>query len=303
MPQKPMYADMNSSIVDLSHLGFLRVSGEDSADFLQNLTSNDIRHLDGHSAQYSSLCSPKGRMLASFLIFRMEGDYILQMPEEMIERVKKRLSMYIFRSRVSINEADLAAIGLFGNDCGKFLESMPESVMGIGKHESGVVIRLSASRFEIVAEPEQAASMLEKMKARHAGKSEWERLEILDAIPAVLPETEGLFVPQMANLELIGGVSFQKGCYPGQEIVTRTHFLGKIKRRMMIAHVDSGVEPSPGEELYCGEEATGNVVRVAPSPDGGYDILAVIHIEHREGEIRLRSGSVLRWLPMPYALP
>ncbi len=294
---------MNPFIVDLSHLGFLRVSGEDARDFLQNLTSNDISRLGEQSSQYSSLCSPKGRMLASFLVFRMAGDFILQMPKEMLERVKKRLSMYIFRSRVSILDADLAAIGLSGSDAETFLESVPESVMGIAKHDSGIVIKLSESRFEIVTEPEMALSILEKIDGRRAGKSEWERLEILDAIPVVLPETEGLFVPQMANFELIGGVSFQKGCYPGQEIVTRTHFLGKIKRRMMIAHVDSEIEPSPGEELYCGEEATGNVARVAPSPEGGFDILAVIHLENRESEIRLKSGTQLHWLPMPYALP
>jgi folate-binding protein YgfZ len=127
-------------------------------------------------------------------------------------------------------------------------------------------------------------------------------LEILDALPSVIPETEGLFVPQMANFDLIGGVSFQKGCYPGQEIVTRTHFLGKIKRRMVIAHVDSKIEPIPGEEVYFGGEPTGTVARAAPSPDGGFDILAVIHMEHRTGEIRLKSGELLKMMPMPYSL-
>lgn len=294
---------MNSSITELSHLGFLRISGEDARDFLQSLTSNDVRHLDENSSQYSSLCSPKGRMLASFIVFRMDGDYILQMPKEMVDRVKKRLAMYVFRSKVVISEADLSAIGLSGADARTRLEAVPDSGMKTCRIEGGIVIRLSDSRFEIVAEPEHIASLMERMDGSNAGKAYWERLEILDAIPAVLPETEGLFVPQMANLELVGGVNFQKGCYPGQEIVTRTHFLGKIKRRMVLAHVDAETEPSPGEEVYCGEEATGNVARVAPSPEGGFDLLAVIHLEHRESEIRLASGKVLHLLPMPYPLP
>ncbi|MHB1100497.1 MAG: CAF17-like 4Fe-4S cluster assembly/insertion protein YgfZ [Burkholderiales bacterium] len=298
---------MNSSprITDLAHLGFLRVAGEDAGDFLQNLTSNDIRHLDENSAQHNSLCSPKGRMLASFLMFRMDGDYILQMPKEMVDRVKQRLSMYIFRSKVFISKAELAAVGLSGESAQALLERLPQSVMGTGKIDSGIAIKLSDSRFEIVAEPENAAKIIEKLETQceKSGKSYWDRLEILDAVPVVLPETEGLFVPQMANFELIGGVSFQKGCYPGQEIVTRTHFLGKIKRRMVLAHVDTQIEPSPGEEVYCGEEAVGTVARSAPSPEGGFDILAVIHLENRESEIQLKSGAVLQMMPMPYSLP
>ncbi|MBY0577954.1 MAG: hypothetical protein K2P57_02800 [Burkholderiales bacterium] len=286
------------NITDLSHLGFLRISGGDAKDFLQNLTSNDVRHLDEHTAQHNSICSPKGRMLANFLLFMMDGDYILQMPKEMVERVRSRLSMYIMRSRVSVTEADLAAVGLSGN---AFPESIPSSAMGVSRTDSGTAIRLSDSRYEIVTDPENA----ERIMAAHeaVGRTHWEHLEILEGIPVILPETEGLFVPQMANFELIGGVSFQKGCYPGQEIVTRTHFLGKVKRRMMLAHVDSGVAPSPGEEVYCGTDAAGTVARAAPSPEGGFDILAVIQIEHEESELRLESGQILRMMQLPYPLP
>ena len=296
---------MNPYTTELSHLGFLRVSGEDARDFLQNLTSNDVRHLDEKTAQYNSMCSPKGRMLASFLLFKMDGDYILQLPKDMVERVKKRLSMYIFRSKVTIAETALSAIGLAGQDAETALPGLPEAKMAASAIESGIAIKLSDSRFEIVAEPENVAKILEHLEksTESTGKEYWERLEILDALPTVLPETEGLFVPQMANFELIGGVSFQKGCYPGQEVVTRTHFLGKIKRRMVIAHVDSTIGPNPGEEVFSGQEATGTVARSAPSPDGGYDILAVIHMEHRTGELRLKSGELLKLMPMPYSLP
>lgn len=293
---------MNSSllITDLPGLGFLRISGADAKNFLQNLTSNDVAHLDENAAQYNSICSPKGRMLANFLVFRMDGDYILQMPKTMLDQVKKRLSMYILRSRVSIVDAELSALGISGD---ALPDSIPQSVMGVGRIDSAVAIRLSDSRFEIVTDHENAERLIETYPATRCAPPYWERLEILEGIPVVLPETEGLFVPQMMNFELIGGVSFQKGCYPGQEIVTRTHFLGKTKRRMVLAHVDSGIEPSPGEDIFCGLDATGTVARVAPSPEGGFDILAVIHIEHRENELRLNSGSVLHLMQLPYSLP
>ena len=284
----------------LSHLGFLKVSGGDAREFLQNLTSNDLRHLDERTAQYNSLCSPKGRMLASFLLFRLDGDYILQLPQEMVEAVRKRLSMYILRAKVTISVAPLTAVGISGQT---FPASVPQSVMGMERIDSGMAIRLSDTRAEIVADAETIDPIIDQYDAVEVDRPYWERLEILEGIPVILPETEGHFVPQMVNFELIGGVSFQKGCYPGQEIVTRTHFLGKVKRRMVLAHVDSEISPVPGEEVMNGEDATGNVARAAPSPEGGFDILGVIHIEHKDNELRLKSGPVLHLMQLPYTLP
>ncbi|NNM81573.1 MAG: folate-binding protein YgfZ [Burkholderiales bacterium] len=289
---------MNLLATELSNLGFLRVSGADAAEFLQNLTSNDVRHLDDSTAQHSSLCSPKGRMLASFLLFRMGGDYILLLPAEMVEKVKKRLSMYILRSKVSIEEATLAATGVSGTG---FPQGLPEKRLEVGKTSSGIAIRLSESRILFVSESGEGSA--ENKTFGTADLPYWERLEILEGIPTIFPETEGLFVPQMVNFELIGGVSFQKGCYPGQEVVTRTHFLGKVKRRMVLAHVDSAIPPSPGEEIYCGEDATGTVARCAADPRGGHDLLAVIQMENREGDLHLKSGDKLTLLQMPYSLP
>ena len=273
------------------------MTGTEAAEFLQNLTSNDVRHLDDSTAQHSSICSPKGRMLASFLLFRMGGDYILLMPAEMVEKVKKRLTMYILRSKVSIEEASLSATGVSGTG---FPQGLPERSLEVVKTSSGIAIRLSESRILFVNESGEG-----NPENKSFGKADlpyWERLEILEGIPAVYPETEGLFVPQMVNFELIGGVSFQKGCYPGQEVVTRTHFLGKVKRRMVLAHVDSAHPVSPGEEIFCGDEATGTVARCAPAPEGGCDLLAVIQMENREGDLHLKSGEKLQLLQMPYSL-
>ncbi len=125
----------------------------------------------------------------------------------------------------------------------------------------------------------------------------------------MLPATQDQFVPQMANLDVINGVSFDKGCYPGQEIVARMHYLGKLKQRMYLANIAGDDVPQPGDKLYSpdtGEQATGLVMNVAPAPHGGHDVLAVIHIaSFRGGDVRLKSpaGKRLKFMVLPYDLP
>jgi len=144
--------------------------------------------------------------------------------------------------------------------------------------------------------------------ARPAGAAVWDWLEIQTGIPTITSPTQDRFVPQMLNLERVGGVSFQKGCYPGQEIVARTQHLGAIKRRTYLAHVDASATPSAGSELYSadlGEQASGTVVNAAPAPDGGFDLLAVIQVASAQSQpIHLGSpaGPILELRTLPYSL-
>jgi len=144
-------------------------------------------------------------------------------------------------------------------------------------------------------------------KATPVGAPVWDWLRLSAGIPMIVTATQEQFVPQMVNLEVIGGVSFQKGCYPGQEIVARSQYLGKLKRRMFLAHTDS--DARPGDNLYSPDmegQATGMVVNAAPSPEGGYDLLAVVQVESaRTQELRLGGlgGASLALKPLPYSLP
>ena len=127
-------------------------------------------------------------------------------------------------------------------------------------------------------------------------------------MPWITAATQDQFVPQMANLELIGGVSFRKGCYPGQEIVARTQYLGKPKRRLFLAHVDAEASPAPGDTLVADgdEQSAGTVVNAAPAPNGGFDLLAVVQTASADSAtVRLGSvrGPALRFRPLPYAVP
>jgi hypothetical protein len=172
-------------------------------------------------------------------------------------------------------------------------------------------IRLADNRFEIVVQPPHAADLWDRLakEARPVGAPVWDWLEIRAGIPVITAATQDQFVPQMVNLDLVGGVSFQKGCYPGQEIVARTHYLGRVKRRMYLARAYGRIAPAPGVELYSQDldgQPSGMVVNAAPAPDGGFDLLAVIQTASAASQpVRLGApdGPVLDLEPLPYPVP
>lgn len=303
-------------LCDLSHLGLIGVAGDDAAEFLQGQLSCDVRQAGPGQALYAGYCSPKGRLLATFLLWRAGECFYLQLPATLREVIEKRLRMFVLRARVKLGDASDSSIriGLAGPGAAAALTevagAVPSGRLALAHADDTTVIRLDDQRFELLAPPERAMFLWDTL-ARHAtpaGAAAWDWHEIRAGIPVVLPATQDQFVPQMANLELIGGVSFQKGCYPGQEIVARTHFLGRLKRRMYLAHVDSEVAPAAGDELYAPDtpgQAIGTVVNAAPAPGGGFDLLAVAQMTSAEtGRLSWREpgGPVLRLLPSPYPL-
>jgi folate-binding protein YgfZ len=301
--------------VPLTHVGLIRASGEEAAVFLQNLLTNDARNLKPGQAQYSGFCSAKGRMLASFLIWRDGSDYLLQLSRDLHAGILKKLGMYVLRSKVKLSDAseDYALFGIAGTgaaDLAAGTAEVPQAAMGVASSDHGTVIRLGEQRFEVAVRAAGAEALWGRLRtaARPAGTAVWRWLEINAGIPQITGRTQEEFVPQMANFELIGGVSFNKGCYPGQEIVARTQYLGKLKRRMYLAHVGGNQPPEPGTPVYGAElpdQSCGMVVASAPAPGGGSDLLAVIQMSSAEaGEVHVGTadGPSLALKPLPYAL-
>jgi folate-binding protein YgfZ len=304
-------------LCDLGQFGTLRVSGEEALPFLQNLLSNDIREVSGTHAQLSSLNTAKGRMLATLLIWREGGDYLLQLPRSLCEAIRKKLSMYVLRTKVTISDAsdEIISLGLSGEKAQEMLRSqfgeLPQFPFGCIATAQGSAINISATRWQLNAPAARAAELWSAL-SRHAqpvGSACWDWLNIRSVIPVILPQTQEQFVAQMVNLELIGGVSFNKGCYPGQEIVARMQYLGKLKRRMFLAHLDSSDAPQAGDELFSADmegQSSGMIVNAAPAPGGGNDVLASVQISsHDTQAIHWKSlqGEELQFLPLPYPLP
>ncbi|MBE0616149.1 MAG: folate-binding protein YgfZ [Burkholderiales bacterium] len=305
-------------VAPLTHLGLLECSGADAQSFLHGQLSNDVKQLSPGHSQYAGYCSAKGRMLANFLLWPEEHAYALQFARALLPAMQKRLGMFVLRAKVKLTDVSESRpiLGLAGKAAAEalrqFFPEIPQQSHQVVHHPVyGTLITLPGNRFELIADPESAMQLWDGLasKITPVGTPCWEWLEIRNGIPLITPATQEQFVPQMANMELIGAVDFNKGCYPGQEIVARTQYLGQTKRRMVLAHMEGAVMPQAGDALFSSDpdaQASGMVVNAQAAPEGGYDLLAVVQtagIEAAALHFQSAEGPVLSIQPLPYPLP
>lgn len=284
---------------------------------MQGQLSNDVSILDGSQSQLSSYCSPKGRILASFRLFRSGDDFYLLIPADTLTATQKRLRLFVLMSKVIIDDVsdELVRIGISGDRANMALEQLslpiPINENGLASKESIHILNIpgTQSRYILVASldamPEIWNSLQEQLPAK--GYNHWNLIDIQQGIPSIVAATVDAFVPQMVNLHAIDGVSFSKGCYPGQEIVARMHYLGKLKRRMYRAQVKAEQAPKPGDALFSADsdsgQGAGQIVMSAALADGQYEVLAVIPVKTQaESSLHLidNAGPVLESREIPY---
>jgi hypothetical protein len=302
-------------VADLSDNALLAVSGDDATTFLHGQLTNDVEGLAVDTAQWTGWCTAKGRLLASFLLVRRTTGYLIVLPAEIAPAIQKRLSMYVLRSKVKLEDVSgqYARIGIAGTAAGETIARRfgkeAGSLAVVEAKDGSIAIALGASRFLVISPMDMAHTMWETMAAAAtpAGSDAWDWTSIRAGIPSVVAATQEAFVPQMANFDLIGAVSFRKGCYPGQEIVARMQYRGGLKRRMALVHLGGDTAPAPGESVYSeafGDQAAGTIANVAPSPEGGFDALVVAQIEGLDrNDLHLKSpqGPALTVLSRPKA--
>lgn len=322
-PVAEAWAALNGNPVgcDLSPLqGLVAAHGPDSANFLQGQLTCDVRQVTPEHSLLGAYCSPKGRVLACGRLFQRQDAYFLVLPAALIEPTLARLAKYLLRAKTRLEDAraELTSLGLAGADAESWLAASLSSAIphlpanGVLTVDDVTVIRLPGPtpRFELHGSA-QGLTTLWRNSAEvitPVDTEVWRLLAILAGIPAVYPATVDAFVPQMLNLHLLDGISFQKGCYTGQEIVVRTQHLGKLKRRMYLARVDSPTPPQPGDLLFSPEagpsQNAGQIADAARYPAGGYAVLAVALIDCAErGTLQLgdASGPTLCLASLPYA--
>jgi tRNA-modifying protein YgfZ len=302
-------------VCPLGPLGALSVRGPDAASFLQGQLSNDVTALAPGSGQLSAWCSPKGRVLANFTLRCIAGDHFeLLLPRLLLDSVQRRLAMFVLRAKVTLGDASEAAIriGVGGPAAAARIAELGAAApppLRWTAIEGGSVAALPGSRFIASVDPAAAPGLWERLAgvARPAGFPCWRWLTIRAGVPVILPPTQDQFIPQMLNLDVLGGISFHKGCYAGQEIVARTQYLGRLKERLALAHAQSA--PVPGTRLYAtafGDQACGTVINAVAAPGGGADLLCVAQlVASAAGELRAEAadGPALALLPLPYAVP
>ena len=306
-----------SGMTKLTQTTQISVSGPDAVSFLHSQLTNDIKTLAENHACLAGYCTPKGRLLATMLVWNCADKIILQIPQNLQEGLQKRLQMYVMRAKVKLEHTGPSQVlfGILGQAMlGHLLPwfpTAPAAPYELVSNQYGTLLRLAdsngAARYQWSMDLQLADQIWPQLSEQVPALTEqdWALSEIHAGIPHLSVATLEKFVPQMINYELIGGVNFKKGCYPGQEIVARTHYLGKLKRRMALAHLDSnGVHA--GMEVFGADDPTqpcGMVVNAAPHPAGGSDCLIEIKTAALEqGQVRLASGEICHWLPMPYSI-
>jgi folate-binding protein YgfZ len=238
----------------LSRYGLLSVQGADAREFLHAQLTNDIQNLSPERAALAGWCSAKGRLLATFLVIPAPQGFLLQLARDLAPAVSKRLSMFVLRSKVRIaDESEAwAQFGVWNEDSGP---------SGIEWKGSSAMVPVGEKRFLRL---EAAASASAECKG---DEESWALQEIRAGRPLITAATQDQFVPQMVNLETLGGVDFQKGCYPGQEIVARAQYRGQVKRRMVRLPAPQGERLRPGQEWNGGtvvDSAAGELLAVMP---------------------------------------
>jgi folate-binding protein YgfZ len=312
----------SADFCELDDVALISFAGEDAVSFLHAQLTSDVAALGALKTQYSGYCSPKGRLLATFLLWRLRGDpaeeVVLQLPAALRESVQNRLARYVLRSRVKVTDATsrYRLYGLDGKDSREAIEAIglraPASDHDVAAHPELRVTQLQGDRHLLLADVERADALLASLEsvATRQDRGHWAALDVAAGIPVITEATQEAYVPQMVNLDLIGGVSYAKGCYPGQEIVARTHYLGKLKQRMYRIGVRNVETLSAGQSLYSPEfgadQASGAILYTAPRTGEVHEALAVLQrtsVEGRSVRLGALDGSAVEFLPLPYTLP
>jgi len=299
-----------------SGLGWIRVAGDDAAAFLHTQLTNAVEDLTPGAARLAGYCSAKGRLQATFLMWRDADGIVLQLSADILPALQKRLTMFVLRAKAKLSDLtpSVAVIGVAGASARAALTHAdlpaPDAPFAVASAPGATVIRLPDSagqpRWQLVVAAENADRIRAALASQlaTADAALWDWLEVQSGLPRIVAATQEQFVPQMVNFELVGGVNFRKGCYPGQEIVARSQYRGTLKRRMWLVSGEGDV-PAPGAEIFRPEDPEqpcGMIVNAAPAPQGGWAALAELKIDAAGAALRLGSadGVALTVGSLPY---
>ena len=282
---------------DLSHLGKCSISGNDARDFLQGQLSNDIDKLNAEQPhQLSAYCNPKGRILALFHVLISNTGYVLIAPRKILDKVLPRLKMFVMRAAVKIESLDamhLYGLGISNEAENTALAVWRQTALLVAQHSN------DPARFLVLSSEPAGTNLL-------PGKH-WNALDIRQNLPQIYIETHQALIPQSVNLDIVGGVNFKKGCFPGQEIIARVKYRGKPKTRMIGVQIASSEPIAIGAPIYLDERrnSAGQVINRAEK-SANYLLSISLPVSHVEqGAVYLNEAKTLPFerLAASYAIP
>ena len=310
---------MNAHSIDLQaiplrHWGVIRASGADAASFLHGQLTQDVVHLDPAQARLAGYCSAKGRLLASFVVWRSGDDVLLACHASLLAATLKRLSMFVLRAKCRLSDAtaEFALLGHAGAAVPADVAALPAWAVLNDAHGTWLRLTNAAGVPRAWRIDRADAGAPDNRSSDPALLADWQWLEVESGIVTIEQATADQFVPQMLNFELIGAVNFQKGCYPGQEIVARSQYRGTTKRRTFLFECDAPA--APGLEVFHSSDPgqpAGMVASSARAPataGAAHAHRALVEIKLaalESGEVRLgdANGPLLTLMASPYPIP
>lgn len=279
-------------VAPLTRLAAIMVSGADARAYLQGQLTADLDTLGSNRAQLACCNSPQGRVQAVFWMLARTDGIALVLPAALLDSTVLRLRKYVLRAKAKIEPAKHLQVGVAPHS------ALPADVTLTQAESHREIDGVSYFKLPGVQDVLVLGALSAPVDADR--EQHWHLSQVRAGLPQVYPETHEAFVAQMLNIDLLGGIDFEKGCYTGQEIIARAHFRGAVKRRMFLFH-GTGVAPVPGTRVLAGEQHAGDVVDAVATEDG-CDILAVISLAQLNSELHIDGqDGLLRRLPLPYS--
>lgn len=306
---------MNVQYFDLSHFAVLEISGKDAFDFLHAQFTCDLHGLETHGWLFGAWCLPNGRVICTFIVFARDNSLFLILPSMLRDKITKRLSMFTLRSAVTISDVsdEYALSGFTGNDFNMILTTLTgKKTAGIGRLRQTSdfsILELwdKSPRYLLISKIEAISNTVKNVMTTSSPgeRSGWSLMDIEAGMPWIINATSEEFLPQMLNLDQMQGLSYKKGCYPGQEIIARLYYRGQLKKRMYLGSGDADITPGPGDQIVLKDTgaSAGEVIDVEPHPAGGFRLLAVVDTVHASGDMLAIQGiddSLIRLQHLTY---
>ena len=292
-----MSLNVENKFIHLNTYSTIKVEGDDRIQFLQGQLTQDINLIALDKALFAGFCNPKGRVLAFILCYINQASIHIQIDNSVEESFLKRLKMYILRSKVSMDLLgdQFTCLGFMGS---KALLKQgiqpPKNYLDIVRSHDVMIMRVgkNTERYQLMGDTSKVNTFMQLNFPEYTSMSveSWNNLNILDGVPDIYPTTQEAFIPQSLNMDLIDGINFKKGCYTGQEIVARTHYLGKVKRRMYRAFIESQDTLTPGDQILNEKkEAMGQLVRSARENDRQTNMLIELRVDQAREALYIKN--------------
>ena len=292
-----MLSNVKNRFVILDQVSLIEVQGEDHIEFLQGQLTQDIKLVTQAQAKFAGFCNPKGRLLAFMLAYGYHNAIHIQIDKSIEESVVKRLKMYVLRSKVSVQSLSdqFTQVGFIGSEAlTKININAPKNFLEITTSHDVIIMRISqdTERYQLIGKKLDVEAFMKLALSEYTNMSidEWNNASILDGIPDIFPSTQEAFIPQSLNMDLVDGINFKKGCYTGQEIVARTHYLGKVKRRMYRVSLESDDHLTPGDlVLNEKKDEIGQLVRSAKENSKKINALIELRVDQAHEALYIKD--------------